>query len=153
MISGTALGEDLQTNGSTAGKAFYANILKASLVSDNVAVNEISAGGSLTFPSCGTFQTGTNIYNYAAGATLDNEGLSANGSSAAMTYTGASGNACVYWGEKVVYFGFAWETVRDNATTTFAAARAKRTAILSDTIDYLLAPPPTSAKNIWSIYE
>jgi hypothetical protein len=151
MISGTALGEDLQTNGSTAGKAFYANILKASLSSDNVAVNEI-VGGTAPFAGVGTFQTGADIYNRAAGATLDNEGLSSNGSYGAMSYTGAAGYPAVFWGNKVVYFGFAWETVRDNATANFAAARAKRTAILSDTVDYLLLVL-TPADAMWSLYE
>jgi hypothetical protein len=153
MISGTALGEDLQTNGSTAGQAFYSGILKASLASDNVAVNEITGGGA-PFPSVGTFQTGDNIYSYGAGATLDNEALMpTGGSSVSMSYTGVgSGYASVYYGYKVVYFGFAWETVRDNANATFAKAREKRAAILDATIDYLLTTI-ASADAKWALYE
>ena len=157
LVTGSAIGEDLTTNGDVADQAFYANVLKAGVLgSDNAAVSTIDADLS-SFPTVGAFATGTDVFNVAAGSIADSEVLTASGSTAALTYTSVTtGSAALLSGNNVVYLGFPFETVRDAATQTggagLIAARAKRTGLLTDALNYLDAAPQLDATN-WSLYE
>lgn len=155
LITGTSLGEDLTTNGDAGDQTFYANVLKAALATENVAQGGLDADVT-NFPTAGAFFTATEVFNVAAGANLDNEAVTAQGSGAgALTYTGVgTGNAAVLADGSLVYFAFAWATVRDvtGATSDFTGARAKRTALLTDAVAYLDAAPVSDAAS-WSLYE
>ncbi len=158
IITGTALGEDLTTNGDVADQAFYANVLKAGpLGSENAAASSIDADFT-SFPTLGATATGTNGFDVAAGTNDDNEVLTAAaGGTPALTYTGVTtGNAAILSGNNVVYLGFAYETIRDpdspSGVAGATAARAERTALLTDALAYLDAAPQLDATN-WSLYE
>ncbi|MFH0794087.1 MAG: hypothetical protein V2A74_08655 [bacterium] len=154
FIHGIHLGFDMVTTGSVTSTAFYNNILKASLTNASVVSNAVVADGP--FAATGSFFTGDDVFNVAGFATTANEGLGAqSGASTAMAYTGGAGGApCVYYGNKVVYFGFGFESVREvvDSTGTFANAAAKRAALLATVADYL-APAPTVGAANWELYE
>lgn len=152
FISGTSLGLDLQTNGTAAGKAFYANILKAGAPSsDSVAADGVIQESPFT--TAGNYATGPNIYDVAAYGTTNNEGVTAAaGGTAVLTYDEAgSRKAGVIWGNRVVYFAFSHETVQNKTNATFAAARAKRAAPLGDVINYLTWAPSRCID--WEVYK
>lgn len=155
MICGANVGEDLE--GATrpdaaAANAFYANTLRTDLTNPYAGADVIDGGGP--FASAGTFQTGTDVFDYAALATLSNEVLMPlSGASSAMTYTpAASGNASVYFGNHVIVFGFEFASVRDEPAATFAAGAAKRATLLGSVITYLSFIPSTAASD-WVFYE
>lgn len=156
LLTGTSLGEDLTTNGDPADQTFYSSVLKAALANENTAQSGVDADVT-NFPTAGGFFTATEAFNVAAGSNLNNEALTAQGSAVgALTYTGITpGNAAILDSNSLVYFGFAFETVRDvaGASSAFGAARDKRTALLTDAVAYLTALPPSQAQNNWSIYE
>lgn len=155
LLTGTSIGEDLTTNGDAGDQTFYANVLKATLTNENVAQAGIDA--DLTnFPTVGAFATGTDVFNVAAGSYANNEALTATGSAVgALVYTGvAAGNAAILDSNALIYFGFAFETVRDTtASVSPTAAATSRAALIDDSIAYLEALPPSQAQNNWSMYE
>jgi hypothetical protein len=151
MLSGIGIGKDMFTAANAT--AFYTNVLKANLVSGAIASNTVI--GDDIFAAVGTFYTGDNIWDYAAFAmTANNESIDAqSGATAAMAY-GAGGHAVVYYGSKVVLFGFGFESARSvvDSTGTFAAARLVRQDLLAPIINYLIPIPILSART-WTIYE
>lgn len=156
FISGIGLGKDLYTNGDATQQAFFSNVLKAVVGSGNVGTNEITADG--IFADAGTFYTGPDIWNLAAFATTGNESMTGNGANTAMAYTGVTdAYPCVYWGNQVVVFGFAFESVRHSTGSfTFAQAREARKKLLQTVLNYL-NPVPTPTPNMvtgnWNVYE
>jgi hypothetical protein len=149
LISGIGLGRDLSTNGDAADQAFYANILKATLAVPGTSVNAI-VSSTAPFDAVGTLETGADVFNLAGFATTSNEAMTAQaGASAAMDYNpAAAGQACVYYGNKVVFLGFGFESVRDNANPTFAGAAAKRATLMNAAVQYLLGAPVAD----WQLY-
>ncbi|HMX61432.1 MAG TPA: hypothetical protein PKD58_00020 [Candidatus Sumerlaeota bacterium] len=156
FISGNNLGKDLVTN--AAGPTFFANILSASLVSDNAAQNALDNNNLTLFPNvAATFATGADVFNVAGYPTSDNEVLSPLSTAVgALAYSGnTTGSAGILNNGTTVYLGFGFESIRDvttNPTSNFAAARAVRDALLGDAVDYLLAAPPSDASS-WSMYQ
>lgn len=152
IISGTGLGKDMVTAGNAA--AFFADTLKANLVSGTANQSELMGDGALS--GIAQFFTGTNIWDYAAfSAATNNEVLSAQvGAEAAISYAGGAGNAAVVYGQQVATLGFGFESVRHTGGTsgTFAMARATRALLLDAILDYFFAVPPTAAR-VWNIYE
>lgn len=152
LISGIYLGRDLQTNGTPSRQAFYTDVLKANLATDSVATNQIDSFNP-PFAASGTFNTGDNAFDFAAWATTSNEGITTQtGALPIMDYNPVpvtGGQACVYWGYRVVYFGFGFESVRDNANATFAGAAAKRATIMNEAETYLL---DSSEVSDWQLF-
>ncbi|MBN1903070.1 hypothetical protein JW926_17240 [Candidatus Sumerlaeota bacterium] len=157
MISGNAIGNDMDANGNTEQKAFYHDVLKAILSNANAEKEEIISSGAsgAPFVNLPTFYTGPNIYNLAAYASTNNEAITPLGSTGVRQYPEiASGNAIVYSNNKVVYMGFGFESVRHSTGgSTFAQAAEIRKDLLGEAIDYFFAPPPSAADNFWNLYE
>lgn len=155
MISGNGIGADMVTNGDATQQAFYANILRATLINSNAAQTQINLGG--IFSTAGLLlHTGTNQFDVAAYATATNEVIdAAGGAYSACSYEGVtSGAAAVYWGNKVVYLGFGFESIRDTATSNnFANAKALRAAVMEAIMNYLNPPPQSAVTGSWSLYE
>ena len=153
LISGTSLGEDLATNGDAGDQTFYANTLKASLLNENTASGDLNADAN--FPTAAAFATQPDVFNVGAGSNTDNELVTPLSTGVgALTYGAITpGNAAVLDSNALVYFAFAFETVRDPASPTgVAAAATKRAAVLADAITYLEAAAPSDASS-WSMYQ
>jgi len=119
-------------------------------VSDDICADGIISESP--FETAGNFATGPDIWNVAACGFPFNEGVTAAaGGTAVLTYDEAGNRkAGVIWGNRVVYFAFSHETIQDKTNATFAAARAKRAALLGDVISYLTWAP--SRCEDWEIY-
>jgi hypothetical protein len=153
FITGTSLGKDLTTTNNPAGEAFYTNVLKAALVNENANEDDIDADAR--FATAGALATGPNVFDVAAGAQVNNEVVSAApGGTGVFNYlNNAAGNAGVVSALNVVYLAFSFESVRDPAApASFAAAAAKRAALLQDVIAYY-NNIPLAAQGSWNLYE
>lgn len=150
LISGDSLGEDLSTNGSASDQAFFANQLKAVLANATATTGSI-INTDFPFTLSGNFQTATDIFNNAAGATTNNDVLTGTGAGiGALTYAGvATGNAAIYYGNQVVYLGFPFEYVRNEASGV-AASKTKRQQLMQDVVNYLF---PGAAAQDFQLYE
>jgi hypothetical protein len=130
FVSGSEIAWDLVNNNN--GSAFYTGSLRAGYGSDDAnTYNAVGAAGSIFAGISLSFDNGANFYNVE----LPDRLVTANGSTAALTYSGGTGGiAAVQYtaanDSHVVTMGFPFETI------TTAANRA---AVMSAVLGYFTA--------------
>jgi hypothetical protein len=134
FISGSELGWDLDSNGSSSDQAFFRDHMKADYVQDDAGVYEaIGAAGSVFSAITSIrFDDGTHGYydvSYPDGI------IPRTGAQACASYTGPPLDGCVMsttGSSKVVYFGFPFETIYEAST---------RASVMSAAVGFLDVDP------------
>ncbi len=153
FLSGSEVGWDLEASGN--GQDFYRNYLRAGYVGDD-------AGTYAVLPTAGGIFAGMGGFRFdeptAYDADFPDQLSALNGSTAALTYDGGNGGvAALQYADgcqRLVYFGFPFETIAGAATRATVMARvmdfldacvsqAPQTAITSPVSGLATNRPPT----------